>query len=482
LDGVTVTGAVFTDTGLASILQVDGGSILTLDGATITGGVIDNGSVVSGEIIAGDIDISSSSTIDGGAFLNGGNVTIGASQTLRLDNVTVNGTTFNDTASGSIIQVDSGDTLTLNGVTIEGGTFSIAGTVDIVGATTTLDTNPITNSGLLAVVAGGTLDVQSSEIDNTGAGILIGAASELLVDNASGLQLTGGEVVLQANSRITENTSNSYVASGNVLALDIDDTISGSGEIGSGAISHNESTIGSLDLTNEVGGMIDASGGKLTIDTGQAITNSGTLEASTGSMLVIDDAVTGTGSETIADGAVLELDSSVASTQTITFKGAGKLYLGQPSSYQGEIAGLAGNDLLDLAGFVAATTSVTAAYAEDGLTTLTVTDESGHSASLLLAGDYQGDNFAFSSDGNGGTLIILYQEAPTVITGTIASGLSYTASASQVYQVNAANVSSATGSGLFIGNADSNAADLIVAELDSTSIINVTTDSTSSTT
>ncbi len=168
--------------------------------------------------------------------------------------------------------------------------------------------------------------------------------------------------------------------------------------------------------------------------------------------------------------------------QTITFKGAGKLYLAQPSSFQGEIAGLAGNDLLDLAGFVAATTSVTAAYAEDGLTTLTVTDESGHSASLLLAGDYQGDNFAFSSDGNGGTLIILNQQAPTVITGTNASGLGYTASASQVYQVNAANISSATGSGLFISNADSNAADLIVASLDSASTINVTTGSTSSTT
>ncbi len=308
----TVTGTVFNDTGLASLLQVDGGSTLTLDGATITGGVIDNGSVVSGEFIAGQIDISASSTINGGAILYGGNVTIGAGQTLRLDNVTVNGTTFNDTASGGIIQVDGGDALTLNGVTIEGGTFSIAGTVDIVGATTTLDINPITNSGLLAVVAGGTLDVQSSEIDNAGAGILIGAASELLVDNASGLQLTGGEVVLQADSRITENSSNQNVALGNVLALDIADTITGSGEIGSGAISHNESTIGSLDLTNEAGGIIDASGGTLTIDTGQAITNSGTLEASTGSMLVIDDAVTGTGSETIADGAVLELDSSVA--------------------------------------------------------------------------------------------------------------------------------------------------------------------------
>ncbi len=457
--------------------QIQSGSV-TLDDVTVqNGGEIDVG-VTSGAILV----------LEDGTTITGGTILINADDTLDIEpgsnghSVALSNVVVQAFSSGTIT-VGGGSTLTLDGVTINGGSFSIAGTVDIVGATTTVDTvNPITNSGLLAVT-GGTLDVQTSEIENTGtgpgAGILIGTASELLVDSASGLQLIGGELVLQADSRITENTSNQYAASGNVLALDIDDLVTGGGEIGSGTVIHNESTSGSLKLTIEANGIIDASGGTLTINTGNlfsngGITNDGLLEASFGSKLVIDDAVTGTGKETIADGAVMEFDSSVASGQTVTFKGAGKLYLGDPSNFGGVIAGLSGNDLLDLSGFVAATTTVTAAYdSETNVTTLTVTDTSGHSASLLLAGDYDlpGYNFVVASDGNGGSLVILNQEAMTTVTTT--SNRNDTASASQVYHVKGQTISATNGSGLFISNDDSNAADLIVAELDNTSSITV---------
>jgi len=52
---------------------------------------------------------------DGNATLNNGNVTLSGNVALTLDNVTVNGTSFDDTASGAAIQVDGGDTLTLSG-------------------------------------------------------------------------------------------------------------------------------------------------------------------------------------------------------------------------------------------------------------------------------------------------------------------------------------------------------------------------------
>ena len=48
-------------------------------------------------------------------------MTIESGVALTLDNVTVNGTSFDDTASGATIQVDGGDTLTLYDVTINGG-------------------------------------------------------------------------------------------------------------------------------------------------------------------------------------------------------------------------------------------------------------------------------------------------------------------------------------------------------------------------
>ncbi len=94
LDDVTVNGTSFTDTASGAVLQIDGGDTLTLKGATISGGTINDFSppIGSGSIIAGDIDVIGSSTLNGGALLNQGGVTVGSGVTLKLDNVTVNGT------------------------------------------------------------------------------------------------------------------------------------------------------------------------------------------------------------------------------------------------------------------------------------------------------------------------------------------------------------------------------------------------------
>ena len=51
-------------------------------------------------------------------------MTIDSGQTLTLDNVTVNGTTFTDTAAGATLTVDDGAKLTLSHVTIDGGTIN----------------------------------------------------------------------------------------------------------------------------------------------------------------------------------------------------------------------------------------------------------------------------------------------------------------------------------------------------------------------
>ena len=54
--------------------------------------------------------------------MNNGGVTVRANKTLTLDDDTVTGTTFTDTASGAVLSVDQADTLTLAAVTIIGGT------------------------------------------------------------------------------------------------------------------------------------------------------------------------------------------------------------------------------------------------------------------------------------------------------------------------------------------------------------------------
>ena len=104
----------------ASIVQVDGHTTLTLNGATIENVAI-NDFTTSGGIIAGDIKVTGSSTISG-THLNNGNVTIAGGQTLKLTGDTVMGTNFIDTAGGGAILIDG--TATLDEVTIAGGTIT----------------------------------------------------------------------------------------------------------------------------------------------------------------------------------------------------------------------------------------------------------------------------------------------------------------------------------------------------------------------
>ena len=114
---------MFTDTASGAIISIDPTDTLTLSGVTIDGGTINDGTG-STLATAATITIAGSSTINGNAALNNGGVTVDANQTLTLDNDTVTGTTFTDTASGAILSIDPTDTLTLSGVTIDGGTIN----------------------------------------------------------------------------------------------------------------------------------------------------------------------------------------------------------------------------------------------------------------------------------------------------------------------------------------------------------------------
>ncbi|MBU6462110.1 MAG: VCBS domain-containing protein [Bradyrhizobium sp.] len=188
LDDVAVTGTSFDDTASGATIQLDDGATLTLSGATIDGGAItDNGT----------IDVTGSSTIDGNAALNGGHVTIEANQTLTLDNVTVTGTAFDDTASGATIQVDgaTGDTLKLSGVSVTGGGFNVAahGLVQTSGDVTLANTS-VTNDG--------TIEVTGGQLTITGTG----SVADSVANDGGTIQIDGG-AVLDLNVSDTQNVS-----------------------------------------------------------------------------------------------------------------------------------------------------------------------------------------------------------------------------------------------------------------------------------
>jgi len=115
-------------------------------------------------------------------------------------------------------------------------------------------------------------------------------------------------------------------------------------------------------------------------------------------------------SPSIASGGSLEIGDAVASTETITFQGStGSLTLDTPSNFHGTITGftgdgtLTGSDQIDLRGIDYHSASFTESF-NAPTDTLSVSDGTD-SAVLHFTGSYVAANFAFTSDGNHGTIV-----------------------------------------------------------------------------
>ena len=108
---------------------------------------------------------------------------------------------------------------------------------------------------------------------------------------------------------------------GNATLTNVDNTIAGSGTIGSNAS-------GSLTFVNK-GSVSATSSSPLSISTGASVTNDGVLEAS-GGKLNVSDAVTGAGYAVVANGG--RISFSGAFNQNVSFLGpnAGTLRLPRP--------------------------------------------------------------------------------------------------------------------------------------------------------
>ena len=303
-----------------------------------------------GELDVQDDKIHNVGTGANGIMVDGASTLLVDTGTLKLtgggDVTLESGSLLTENAHSSLLTVNSGDLLFLDldnvNNTIEGagaigtgdGHFKLenqaAATInaDVGGQTLTIDTgNTIFNKGTLAATNGGTLDIQDSAIDNhtgTGAhGIVVDGASTLLVDTGT-LKLTGGgDVTLESGGQITESPP---VNTGEILHLDnIDNTIEGAGAIGTGDVH--------FKLENQAAATIDANviGQTLTIDTGKPILNNGTLEATNGGTLIVDDAVKGSGTVAISGGGTADFHSSF--DENVAFSGAGTLALAQPFRY-----------------------------------------------------------------------------------------------------------------------------------------------------
>ncbi|HEV2363575.1 MAG TPA: hypothetical protein VGS12_05175 [Caulobacteraceae bacterium] len=318
--------------------------------------------------------------------------------------------------AGGLLKAKDGAVLTLQGATIEGGTLSTVGSGVIEtssnGASLDGSASAVANAGTFLVPDNTSLALKGT-IANSGVLELAANLGSAAV-SVSNVTLTGAGTVAMSDS------SGNAISSASASTLtNVNDTISGSGALGSAQ----------LTLVNDAGGTIDASGSSasLVINTGSnsvtndglieatgtgsavgkvqsAVVNNGTLAAAGGTLQLLA-AVTGSGSAKISAG---ELSFAAAFTQNVAFTGtSGTLLLFKSQSYTGTISGfsLTGGTRLDLRdiGFARSNEATFSGNSSGG--TLTVTDGS-HTAHILLAGNYTSSTWVCSADGSGGVIVV----------------------------------------------------------------------------
>jgi len=256
------------------------------------GGVTNTGTI---EATGGTLEFASSTVTNTGGTISD------SANTLQLVSSTVNG--GNVTLTGA-------STLQLTNSTIHGGTLTnaAAGTIEVISSSTLGGT--VNNAGLLKIDNGGALTLESGSYATLGTVQLnsTGNVSELILGTSAG----GQNVTLSGGSVTLSNNANNYIFGGTTTdTLTNQETISGAGHIGNGQLTLVNS--GTINANASAGMIIQAAGG---------ITNTGTIEATGGTLEIASSTVTNTGG-TISDNAnTLQLVNSTINGGTVTLTGA----------------------------------------------------------------------------------------------------------------------------------------------------------------
>ena len=360
------------------------GTIVVNEGSTlfVAGGAFSNqgvlGSTGPGTGLA---------TIENAAIANTGTIAATGVSNLVLENTTIANAGGLIQAQGSSALYSSGyaPAIILDNATIAGGTLStgfLPGFGSNAGDFWDFS-NPVyfvdgISTGYIETSAGS----QSNVLDGTASSVTNSAM--LAVNSTSTLTLEGtinnqGEIGLNTASSVLQVSGAVQLSGGGVISTS---------QWGGGTISGAGAT-----LTN-VNDTIEANTGTLTINTGSnAISNTGTL-ASVGGNLIVVSAVTGTGFDQISSG-TLEFGASVSSGQQVQFSGSADLLkLDHAESFGGTAAGFAASDVMDLANFKFADTTITnitGTGAQGTTTHVTLTDSADNlSATINLLNQING--------------------------------------------------------------------------------------------
>jgi hypothetical protein len=319
-------------------------------------------------------------------------------------------TTISNSATGVVKA--AGSHVDLTSATIAGGTLSAAsgGYFDTTDHGSVLDGTTATanNQATIDIAGSGTALSLKGAIDNTGTFSITSYNPSQLIMAANTTLSGGGAVTLNEGTYAASNQV--YGATAATTLTNVDNTISGAGQLGAGQ----------LTLVNDASGVIDATGTShaLVVNPGagtvsnaglmeatasaglsiqSAITNTGNLQANGGNVAV-SGAITGAGTDTIEGSSTFEAGAADSNNVTFAAGSTGVLKLDQSQSYTGVITGLATGKTIDLANISFSTAHIVS-YAGN---VLTVTDGTT-TATLALSGAYQQGNFQLSADSSSHT-------------------------------------------------------------------------------
>jgi hypothetical protein len=308
-----------------------------------------------------------------------------------------------DDANGNaVVTIGNGESITLNGVHAASLTAS-----DFV-----FDQTPVSDNASTMTIADGAKLPLDGTVNNTGTIALNSTGAE------TDLQLIEHGITLEGAGQVTLSDNAENVITGtapDVILTNVDNTISGAGQLGAGQ----------MTLINE--GTIDATGtNALVIDTGtNAVQNSGTLEATgaaglqihsdvvnsgvisaNGGNVLVEGNVSGNGSAQISGAATLEFAGLVSENIQFAQNANGTLKLDQSANFTGSVSNLGTTNKLDLID-IAFAAGATVNYVENQQGTggtLTVSDGT-HSANVAILGQYAPDGFQVEDDQHLGTQV-----------------------------------------------------------------------------
>jgi VCBS repeat-containing protein len=350
LDGVTVSGTSGDTPSTIEVGTLGAATLLLEDGTTITNGnlTIAGGSTLdsTGTSFISNATVTNSGTLEstsgtltidpiaGPSITNSGTLEAnGGALDITSDPITNTGTlqaiddsiltltTLTVTNTGGTVSDALGSTIDLASSTISGGTVTINGELDSTG-TSFISNATVTNSGTLESTSG-TLTIDPSiagpSITNSGTLEANGGALDITSDpitNTGTLQAIDDSILTLTTLTVTNTGGTVSDALGSTIDL-ASATISGGTLKISGMLdSTGTSFITNAGITNS--GTLESTSGTLTIDpvAGPSIANSGTLEANGGALDITSDPITNTGTLQAIDDSVLML-----TTLTVTNTG-----------------------------------------------------------------------------------------------------------------------------------------------------------------